>query len=312
MMKAQIMIAGPEAYARAGELLRAGALVALPTETVYGLAGDATSDAAIAAIYKTKGRPSNNPLITHLSNGNQADEFAHVNALAGALIARFWPGPLTLVLPRRASSYLANRATAGLDTVALRHPDVDWMNPHTGIQTGPLVMPSANLSGHVSPTTAQHVMEDLGDRIELIIDGGPCAQGLESTVLAIDGDTATLLREGALARSRIQAITGPLLTANPEGPVASPGMLARHYAPQAALRLNATQAQDGETLIGFGRDYGDPSLSRSGDLSEAARNLYRLLRDLDGPGQKLAIAPIPDTGLGAAINDRLRRAALGR
>jgi L-threonylcarbamoyladenylate synthase len=311
-MKADVMIAGPEAYARASTLLQAGKLVALPTETVYGLAGDATSDTAIAAIYKAKGRPSTNPLITHLSNGNQAGDFAHVNALAGALIARFWPGPLTLVLPRRATSYLADRATAGLNTIALRHPDVDWMDPFTGIRSGPLVMPSANLSGHVSPTTAQHVMNDLGDRIDLIIDGGPCRQGLESTVLAIDGDLATLLREGALPRARIETLTGPLLSANPDGPTASPGMLARHYAPQASLRLNAVQAQDGEILIGFGPDYGDPSLSRNGDLREAARNLYRLLRDLDGPDQKLAVAPIPDAGLGAAINDRLRRAALGR
>lgn len=311
-MKADIMTAGPEAYARASSLLQAGKLVALPTETVYGLAGDARSDAAIAAIYAAKGRPSTNPLITHLSNGNQAGDFAHVNDLAGDLINRFWPGALTLVLPKRTPTYLADRATAGLKTIALRYPDVDWMNPVSGIRSAPLVMPSANLSGHVSPTTAQHVMNDLGDRIELIIDGGPCRQGLESTVLAIDGDQATLLREGALPRARIEAITGPLLTPNPEGPIASPGMLARHYAPQAPLRLNAVQAQDGEILIGFGPDYGEPSLSRSGDLSEAARNLYRLLRDLDGPDQKLAIAPIPDTGLGTAINDRLRRAALGR
>ena len=311
-MKADIMTAGPEAYARASSLLQAGKLVALPTETVYGLAGDARSDAAIAAIYAAKGRPSTNPLITHLSNGNQAGDFAHVNDLAGDLINRFWPGALTLVLPKRTPSYLADRATAGLNTIALRYPDVDWMNPISGIRSAPLVMPSANLSGHVSPTTAQHVMNDLGDRIELIIDGGPCRQGLESTVLAIDGDQATLLREGALSRAQIETITGPLLTADPDGPTASPGMLARHYAPQARLRLNAEQAQDGETLIGFGPNYGEPSLSRSGDLSEAARNLYRLLRDLDGPDQKLAVAPIPDTGLGAAINDRLRRAALGR
>ena len=311
-MKADIMTAGPEAYARASSLLQAGKLVALPTETVYGLAGDARSDAAIAAIYAAKGRPSTNPLITHLSNGNQAGDFAHVNDLAGDLINRFWPGALTLVLPKRTPSYLADRATAGLNTIALRYPDVDWMNPISGIRSAPLVMPSANLSGHVSPTTAQHVMNDLGDRIELIIDGGPCRQGLESTVLAIDGDNGTLLREGALPRAQIEAISGPLLTADPDGPTASPGMLARHYAPQARLRLNAEQAQDGETLIGFGPNYGEPSLSRSGDLSEAARNLYRLLRDLDGPDQKLAVAPIPDTGLGAAINDRLRRAALGR
>lgn len=311
-MTADIMTAGPDAYARASTLLQAGRLVALPTETVYGLAGDARSDAAIAAIYKAKGRPSNNPLITHLSNGNQASDFAHVNDLAGALITRFWPGPLTLVLPRRTPSYLAERATAGLDTIALRQPDVEWMHPVMGIRSGPLVMPSANLSGHVSPTTAQHVMQDLGDRIDLIIDGGPCRKGLESTVLSVHGDSVTLLREGSLPRAQIEAITGPLQTVDPEGPIASPGMLARHYAPQAALRLNATEARMGETLIGFGPAYGAPSLSQTGDLSEAARNLYRLLRDLDGLDQKLAVAPIPNDGLGAAINDRLRRAALGR
>lgn len=312
-MKAEIMIAGPEAYARAATLLHAGGLVALPTETVYGLAGDAKSDAAIAAIYEAKGRPSYNPLITHLQNGHQASDYADISDLAGALMGAFWPGPLTLVLPRRAS-HLALRATAGLSTIALRVPDTPWTGGllRAGF-AGPLVMPSANLSGHVSPTTAQHVLDDLGDRIDLIIDGGPCVKGLESTVLSIHGGQATLLREGALARSRIEAVTGTsLLTADTHSPVASPGMLARHYAPQATLRLNATQAQDGETMIGFGPGYGEPSLSKTGDLSEAARNLYRLLRDLDSKGQKLAIAPIPDTGLGAAINDRLRRAALGR
>lgn len=311
-MTAKVMIAGPDAYARAAELLHAGGLVALPTETVYGLAGDAKSDAAIAAIYKAKGRPSNNPLITHIRNGNQANDYALISDLARELARLFWPGPLTLVLPRRDSD-LAPRATAGLSTIALRNPDTPWTDGlfHAG-WGGALVMPSANLSGHVSPTTAQHVLEDLGDRIDLIIDGGPCRKGLESTVIAIDGDTATMLREGALSRTRIERVTGPLLSANPKGPLASPGMLARHYAPQASLRLNATEAKPGETLIGFGRADGEPTLSSSGDLNEAARNLYRLLRDLDGPDVRLAVAPIPDSGLGVAINDRLRRAALGR
>lgn len=311
-MTAKVMIAGPDAYARAAKILHAGGLVALPTETVYGLAGDAKSDAAIAAIYNAKGRPSNNPLITHIQNGNQANDYAHISDLAVELMQLFWPGPLTLVLPRRESD-LALRATAGLSTIALRNPDAPWTDGlfRAGFG-GPLVMPSANLSGHVSPTTAHHVLEDLGERIDLIIDGGPCRKGLESTVVAIDGDKATMLREGTLSRTRIERVTGPLLQANPEGPLASPGMLARHYAPQASLRLNATTAKAGETLIGFGPAYPEPTLSQSGDLSEAARNLYRLLRDLDGPQVSLAIAPIPNSGLGVAINDRLRRAALGR
>lgn len=311
-MKADVITADPEAYARAAETLHAGGLVALPTETVYGLAGDARSDTAIAAIYKAKGRPSNNPLITHILSGNQANDYALISDLAGNLMRLFWPGPLTLVMPRRDSD-LAPRATAGLSTIALRNPDAPWTE---GLVlagwTGPLVMPSANLSGHVSPTTAQHVLDDLGDRIDLIIDGGPCRKGLESTVLAINGDTATMLREGALSRTLIERIAGPLETANPDSPLASPGMLARHYAPQASLRLNATARQPSETLIGFGFEYGEPTLSKSGDLAEAARNLYRLLRALDGPDARLAVAPIPNTGLGIAINDRLRRAALGR
>lgn len=311
-MMAKVMTAGPDAYAHAADILHAGGLVALPTETVYGLAGDAKSDAAIAAIYKAKGRPSNNPLITHLLAPEQAAHYAQIPNLATALMARFWPGPLTMVLPRRDSD-LALRASSGLDSIALRCPDTPW---RVGLMaagwTGPLVMPSANLSGHVSPTTAAHVQSDLGDRIPLIIDGGPCARGVESTVIRIGANGATLLRSGAVAEDDIAAITGPLTRPKPGGPLASPGMLARHYAPQASLRLNVTDVAAGETLIGFGPAYGAPTLSQSGDLSEAARNLYRLLRDLDGPSKKLAVAPIPDTGLGAAINDRLRRAALGR
>ncbi|MGJ8559015.1 MAG: L-threonylcarbamoyladenylate synthase [Litorimonas sp.] len=307
-----MMTAGSDAYARAAEILHAGGLVALPTETVYGLAGDARSETAIAAIYTAKGRPSHNPLITHLLAPEQVAVYAQIPDLATALRARFWPGPLTLVLPRRHSD-LAARASAGLDTIALRCPDAPW---RAGLMaagwSGPLVMPSANLSGHVSPTSADHVRADLGDRIPLIIDGGACRRGLESTVIRIDATGATLLRSGAISEDAIAGITGPLAHPDPDGPLASPGMLARHYAPQASLRLNATDTAGGETLIGFGPAYADPNLSPSGDLSEAARNLYRLLRDLDGPTVKLAVAPIPKTGLGVAINDRLRRAALGR
>lgn len=311
-MTARIMTAGPDAYAYAAEILRAGGLVALPTETVYGLAGDAQSDAAISAIYTAKGRPSNNPLITHVLKRGQAHDYAHINDLAAKLMQHFWPGPLTIVAPRR-NSGLALRAASGLSTIALRNPEAPWVDGLCQAGwTEPLVMPSANLSGHVSPTTAAHVMHDLGERIDLIIDGGPCEKGVESTVIRVEETRAVLLRSGAIARADIETITGPLAEPDPEGPLASPGMLARHYAPKAALRLNATEARIGEILIGFGSDYGAPSLSEAGDLSEAARNLYRMMREFDGPGQKLAIAPIPETGLGVAINDRLRRAALGR
>ncbi|GLQ19859.1 L-threonylcarbamoyladenylate synthase [Algimonas porphyrae] len=311
-MTALIMPDGPEAYLRAAEVLRAGGLVALPTETVYGLAGDARSEAAIAAIYAAKGRPSNNPLITHLLSPESAAAYADISDLATTLMVNFWPGPLTLVLPRRRSD-LAERASAGLDTLALRCPDAAWRQGLLAAGwTAPLVMPSANLSGHVSPTEASHVAADLGERIDLIIDGGPCRRGLESTVLRIDHDQATLLRHGAVAEAEIVAVTGPLGQPNPDGPLASPGMLARHYAPEAALRLNATQARDGEILIGFGPQYPAPNLSPSGNLAEAARNLFKALREWDGADRKLAVAPIPEDGLGAAVNDRLRRAALGR
>jgi len=306
------MTAGPDAYTHAAKLLHAGLLVALPTETVYGLAGDARSDAAIAAIYAAKGRPPNNPLITHLLAPEQAARYAIIPDLATDLMARFWPGPLTLVLPRRPSD-LAARASAGFDTIALRCPDAPWREGLAAAGwDGPLVMPSANLSGHVSPTTAAHVQTDLGARIPLIIDGGPCQRGVESTVIRVDANDATLLRSGAIAEDDIAQITGPLLRPAPDGPLASPGMLAKHYAPQAALRLNAAEAKSGEIFIGFGPVHQSPTLSQSGDLTEAARNLYRLLRDLDGPDVRIAVAPIPDIGLGAAINDRLRRAALGR
>ncbi|GLQ24850.1 threonylcarbamoyl-AMP synthase [Algimonas ampicilliniresistens] len=311
-MTARIMTAGPDAYAHAAEILRAGGLVALPTETVYGLAGDARSDVAITAIYAAKGRPSNNPLITHVLKSGQAHDYAHISDLAVKLMQHFWPGPLTIVVPRRDSD-LALRAASGLSTIALRNPDAPWVDGLCQAGwTGPLVMPSANLSGHVSPTTAAHVMHDLGERIDLIIDGGPCKKGVESTVIRVEETRAVLLRSGAIARADIETITGPLAEPDPAGPLASPGMLARHYAPEATLRLNATEALIGEILIGFGPDYGAPNLSEAGDLSEAARNLYRMIREFDGSGQKLAIVPIPETGLGVAINDRLRRAALGR
>ncbi|MEM7729892.1 MAG: L-threonylcarbamoyladenylate synthase [Pseudomonadota bacterium] len=247
-----------------------------------------------------------------MARPSEAAAYAQPNLMASALMDRFWPGPLTLVLPRRDSD-LSSVATAGLDTIALRCPDARWRDGLAAAGwTGPLVMPSANLSGHVSPTTAAHVAADLGGRIALIVDEGPCRLGVESTVIRVDANGATLLRSGAVAEDALAEITGLLGRPDPSGPLASPGMMARHYAPQAALRLNAREARDGETLIGFGPGHGEPTLTATGDLEEAARNLYRLLRELDGPGVRLAVAPVPDHGLGAAINDRLRRAALGR
>ncbi|MEL6688246.1 MAG: L-threonylcarbamoyladenylate synthase [Pseudomonadota bacterium] len=311
-MKARIQQSGSEAYSAAVQCLKDGRLVALPTETVYGLAADARNDDAIAMIYAAKGRPSFNPLITHLLNPDDVSTYAELTPLAERLIAQFWPGPLTLVLQRR-SSDLAERASAGLPTLALRCPDAPWRD---GLReagwNAPLVMPSGNLSGHVSPTTAQHVFEDLGEKIDLIIDGGPCETGVESTVLRVDGDQAVLLRQGAIAESELMPFTGPLSYPEPESDLASPGMLARHYAPEASLRLNATECEVDEILIGFGPEYSAPNLSATGDLKEAARNLYQMLRKFDGPDRKLAVAPIPEDGLGAAINDRLRRAARGR
>lgn len=311
-MSALILQDGPEAYQRAVQILRVGGLVALPTETVYGLAADARDTDAINSIYTVKGRPAHNPLITHLMRPEDASSYAELSPLAERFIAQFWPGPLTLVLPRLASD-LSGRASAGLSTIALRCPDAPWRK---GLRaagwTHPLVMPSANLSGHVSPTRADHVAADLGEHIALIIDGGPCKAGIESTVIAVTGNDATLLRDGALARRAIEAISGPLREARAGAPIASPGQLLRHYAPEAALRLKAETARDGEILIGFGPDYAEPNLSKSGDLKEAAQRLYGLLRDLDGPNVKLAVAPIPMKGLGRAINDRLRRAARGR
>ena len=306
------MISGPEAFAAAAQCLRDGRLVALPTETVYGLAADARRDEAIEAIYTAKGRPSFNPLITHLLDPESAARYAELTPLAERLIEHFWPGPLTLVLPRKESD-LAERASAGLSTIALRCPDTPWRQGLVAAGwTAPLVMPSANLSGHVSPTTADHVRTDLGDKVDLIIDGGPCATGVESTVIRLQGNAAILLRQGAIPEANLVPHTGPLQRPDPKGELSSPGMLAKHYAPEARLRLNAVEADADEILIGFGPGFPSPNLSPTGDLSEAARNLYRFLREWDGPDRKLAIAPIPETGVGAAINDRLRRAALGR
>jgi L-threonylcarbamoyladenylate synthase len=312
--------AGPEDIEEAARLLRGGALVAFPTETVYGLGGDATSERAVAAIFAAKGRPRFNPLISHLAASEQAAEFAELDERAREVAARFWPGPLTLVLPRRRDCAIALLAGAGLDTVALRVPAHALAHALLKAVGRPIAAPSANRSGRVSPTTASHVREELGDRIAAILDGGPCAIGLESTVLDLSAGRPTLLRPGGIPVEALEAAIGPVDRPRPGGADAprSPGMLESHYAPALALRLDAVAALPGEALLAFGAN--PPSgfaeigwLSRAGDLVEAAANLFAALRALDRPGfSGIAVMPIPEHGLGAAINDRLRRAAAPR
>jgi len=304
-----------QGIARAAELLRAGGQVAFPTETVYGLGGDATNDAAVAGIYAAKGRPSFNPLIVHLAEIADAGRLARLPDGFAALAGRFWPGPLTMVLPLADHAGLSPRVTAGHASVALRlpaHPLARRLLAATG---RPLAAPSANPSGRISPTTAGHVLEGLSGRIAAVIDGGPCAVGVESTILDLSGITPRLLRAGGVPVEALAEALGRMPEAGPETsarPVA-PGMLASHYAPRATLRLNAETPAPGETLLGFGPGAAEWSLSPAGDLEEAAANLFATLHAMDAAGvAAIAVAPIPETGLGRAINDRLRRAAAPR
>ena len=315
-----ILKATDEAIARAAELLRAGQLVAFPTETVYGLGADATNGRAVAAIYAAKGRPSFNPLIIHFADAEGAMEHAAFTPLARQLAAAFWPGPLTLVLERRTQSLISELASAGLPTLAVRVPDHPIARALLAATGRPLAAPSANRSGRMSPTQAAHVLSDLGEEAALILDAGPTAHGLESTVIDARGDEAVLLRPGAVTAETIEAVLGrPLLrqAMAAEKPNA-PGQLASHYAPDARLRLDAQDVRKGEALLAFGPNapttHGPTlNLSPSGDLIEAAANLFAGLRALDQSGaDTIAVMPIPDTGLGEAINDRLRRAAAPR
>jgi L-threonylcarbamoyladenylate synthase len=312
-MNAPIKAATSETIAEAADILRRGGLVAIPTETVYGLAADAANADAVARLYQAKGRPRFNPLIAHVTGPKMAKTVAEWPELARKLAGTFWPGPLTLVLPKKPGAAIADIASAGLDTIALRAPAHPAARTLLSVYGSPLVAPSANPSGSVSPTTALHVAAGLGSRVDLILDGGACPVGVESTVLAIDGDRAVLLRPGGLERAQIEAITGPLATPDETAAPASPGMLKSHYAPGAPIRLDATDAQAGELLLGFGDIGGHLNLSPAGDLAEAATRLFAALRELDARGPKrIAVAPIPDHGLGEAINDRLRRAAAPR
>ena len=315
-----IVKASDEAIRAAAEHLRAGRLVAFPTETVYGLGADATNGKAVAAIFATKGRPHFNPLIVHVADVGQAGEHAELTHLARRLIDAFWPGPLTLVLERREGSPISDLVTGGLATLAVRAPDHPVARALLQAADRPLAAPSANRSGRISPTQAAHVLSDLGDKVAMILDGGPTAHGLESTVVDARGETPVLLRPGAVTAETIEAVLGqPVVRANIDaGRPNAPGQLASHYAPDARLRLDAKDVRDGEALLAFGADvppaHGPTiNLSPAGDLTEAAANLFAALRALDASGAvAIAVMPIPDVGLGEAINDRLRRAAAPR
>ena len=310
---ARVLGADPASLAEAASKILAGGLVAVPTETVYGLAADATNGAAIASIYTAKGRPSFNPLICHVADLAMAESLADFSPLARALAVRFWPGPLTLVLPRKASCPVHELATAGLPSIGLRIPQHIATLEIISRVGRPLAAPSANPSEQLSPTTAAHVAAGLGARIDLIIDGGTCRAGLESTIIAPGEDGAVMLRAGALARSEIELLTGPLRSPDHAAGIIAPGMLRRHYAPRARLRLGATSVESGEAFLAFGAPPSgvSPSLNLSirGDLAEAATNLFAMLRVLDSSHASIAVAPIPEVGLGEAINDRLRRGA---
>jgi L-threonylcarbamoyladenylate synthase len=314
---APILPVDPPAIARAAALLRAGRLVAFPTETVYGLGGDATNERAVADIFAAKGRPRFNPLIVHVPGLAEAEALVIFNAPARAAATRFWPGPLTLVLPRRSGSGLSLLASAGLDTVAIRAPAHPVAQALLHETARPIAAPSANRSGRISPTEAAHVAEELGDRVPLILDGGPTPVGLESTVLDLSGEAPALLRPGGITSEQLTELLGPIGVPAP-GRRKSPGMLASHYAPALPVRLEATKARPGEALLAFGPQAPQGFakvlwLSRSDDLAEAAANLFAMLRRLDRPSfTAIAVMPIPEHGLGRAINDRLRRAAAPR
>src|SRR4051794_36143012 len=315
----------PEAVAEAVRCLKAGGLVAFPTETVYGLGVDATNATAIARLYDAKGRPAFNPLIAHVHDNAAACDLGKLDPVAIRLAEVFWPGPLTLVVPRQSGCPVAELATAGLATIAIRVPAHVVARDLLAAFGGPIVAPSANRSGHVSPTTAQHVLSDLRGRIDLLLDSGPSQVGLESTIVACIGEP-TLLRPGGLPRADIERVLGHPLADSPpsaeagDAPIA-PGQLTSHYAPRAPLRLNASSVRASEALLAFGEPLplgsdhvsGVLNLSPGADMIEAAANLFSYLRALDALGAPaIAVMPIPQTGLGEAINDRLRRAAVPR
>ncbi len=299
---------------QAATLLKEGRLVAFPTETVYGLGADATNGLAVAAIFEAKRRPYFNPLISHLPEISRVDDFALWNQKARDLADAFWPGPLTLVLPRTPNCIISDLVSAGLDTVALRIPSDPQTLALLRATRLPVAAPSANLSGRVSPTMASHVEEELGSRVSMILDGGACEIGLESTVLGFENDDPVLMRPGGIPVEDLELVVGRLRVKTDPAVLQSPGQLASHYAPRKKLRLNAINCRTGELLVGFGVIHdGSYNLSPNGDLREAAANLFSMLRQADHDTcVTIAVAPIPNKGLGRAINDRLQRAAAPR
>ncbi|MEL6324857.1 MAG: L-threonylcarbamoyladenylate synthase [Pseudomonadota bacterium] len=295
----------------AAEILSDGGICALPTETVYGLAALASDGKAVAKIYETKGRPSFNPLIVHCVSAEQAASVVEFDDCGHGQAAAFWPGPLTIVLDRREGAPVSELAGAGLGTLAVRVPAHPLTRKVIEILGAPIVAPSANRSGRLSPTRAEHVLEEFGGEVP-VLDGGPCVAGIESTIISLTKRQPILLRPGAIPAQEIEArLRHPL--GSPTGGIEAPGMMTSHYAPNAALRLNAEGKRKGELLLGFGGAEGaDLDLSPSGDLKEAAANLFGYLRDLDVKGRPIAVTPIPERGLGIAINDRLKRAAAPR
>lgn len=326
-LKTRVLNADAEAISAAARCLHSGGLVAFPTETVYGLGADATNGEAVARLYAAKGRPSFNPLIAHVADMEAARKLAQFDDAAVRLAAAFWPGPLTLVLPKRPDCPVAELATAGLDTIALRVPDHAVAQAILSAFGKPVVAPSANRSGHVSPTLASHVVADLDTRIDLVIDGGATLVGVESTIVACGGNGPLLLRPGAFPRAAIEDVLGPLgvcdnvpASSDSDVPLA-PGMLASHYAPRTRIRLSANDVEAGEALLAFGPDLPPGAgrarkilnLSGKADLVEAAANLFSHLRALDAAGARaIAVMPVPRDDLGEAINDRLARAAAPR
>lgn len=319
-MHGRIAPANAEWIEEAGHLIRSGALVAFPTETVYGLGADATNGEAVARVFDAKGRPAFNPLIVHVLGLEAAEAIGSFSPTARRLAEAFWPGPLTLVVPRRDATGVSDLVSAGLPTIALRAPNHPIARALLSAAQRPIAAPSANRSGHVSATRAEHVAADLGDKAAVILDGGPTAHGLESTVLDLTGETPVLLRPGAIPAEAIEAVIGgPLVRRHKsDGIPTSPGQLQSHYAPRARLRLNARTWQPDEAVLAFGAIAALPAraiinLSPSGDLVEAAANLFAAFRELDASGaETIAVTPVPAHGLGEAINDRLKRAAAPR
>ncbi|KUJ76396.1 translation factor Sua5 [Ruegeria marisrubri] len=312
LLTTEYLTADDAGIARAAELLRQGRLVAFPTETVYGLGADARNGEAVAAVYAAKGRPSFNPLIAHVASVEAARRYVQWSDAAEKLANAFWPGPLTLVLPLREGHGISSLVTAGLDTLAVRVPAHPTARQLLAAFDGPVAAPSANPSGRISPTTAEHVRTGLDGRIAAVLDDGPCGVGVESTIVGL-ADEPTLLRPGGLAAEEIEGVLGKTLRHHETGdPLSAPGQMLSHYAPDAPVRLNAQARRGDEILLGFGPVDCDLNLSEAGSLTEAAANLFSALHALNETGRPIAVTPIPDHGLGVAINDRLRRAAAPR